>query len=288
MRSRLLLLSSVVALSLVVGCGGGGRRHHARQPVGAVAAGPAQADPQLDQLADSQAKAASARRSGAPLNGQILHGETSRPGSSQEFRVELDGGHCYWFGGATNEMGQRITLKVTDPHGAEVAVEKSKTTDAVLEYCPTTDGIFKIESTLAHHGQFSVAVYQGTRLAPAAAPAGPVDATPEALIQKEALAAAPGAKQVGAFYEGSADETSWSTSLTKGRCYWFIGAGTPGKVKKLSLYVWDQSNKRLTDNKASSNVVTVGHCAKDTGMFKFQAKVRSGSGLYKVAVFEKE
>lgn len=286
MRFRLVVLVSAASLTLLVGCGG--RRRHSRHPADGVPMAPAQADAQLDQLADSQAKAASARRDGAPLSGEILHGQTMRPGGAQDFRVQLDAAHCYWFGGATNEMGERITLTVSDPHGSEVAREKSSATDAILEYCPTTDGIFKVEGKLGHHGPFSIAVYQGSRLTPAAAPTGTVGPTPEALIQKEALAAAPGAKQVGAFFEGSADETSWSTSLTKGRCYWFIGAGTPGKVKKLSLYVWDPSNKRITDNKAETNVVTVGHCAKDTGMFKFQAKVRSGGGPYKVAVYEKE
>ena len=59
-------------------------------------------------------------------------------------------------------------------------------------------------------------------------------------------------------------------------------------MKKLSLYIWDPSNKRLSDNKADSNIATVGHCAKDTGMFKFQAKVSSGGGPYKVGVYEKE
>lgn len=284
MRTSLLALSSVgLVLSVVSGCGG----HRPHRPANGAPgpSQPAQADAQLDAMADSQAKAASARRSGAPLNGQILHGETQKPGGTQDFRVQLDAEHCYWFGGATNEMGQRITLTVSDPHGAEVAAEKGKGTDAILEYCPTTDGIFKVEGKLGHHGPFSVAVYQGTRLAAAPAPTG---VSPESLIQKEAAASAPGAKQVGTFYEGSSDETSWSTALTKGRCYWFIGAGTPGHVKKLSLYIWDPSNKRITENKADSNIATVGHCAKDTGMFKFQAKVHSGSGIYKVGVYEKE
>jgi hypothetical protein len=150
------------------------------------------------------------------------------------------------------------------------------------------DGIYKVESKLGHHGQYAVAVYSGTRLA-APVPAGPADGpTPEELIAKEAAAAAPGAKQVGTFYEGSKDETNWSTALKAGKCYWFIGAGQTGKVKRLFLYVWDPKNHRITDNKAESNVATVGHCAKETGMFKFQAKVASGSGPYKVAVFEKE
>lgn len=284
MRSSLLALSSIAALSLVAGCGGHRARHGRNEPV-AVIGGAAAVDPNLDAMADTQAKAASARRSGAPLNGQILHGETMRVGASQDFRVQLDAEHCYWFGGATNELGQKITLTVTDPHGVEVASEKGKSTDVLLEYCPTSDGVFKIESKIGYHGPFAIAVYQGTRLAPAASPTGD---TPEALIAKEALAAAPGAKQIGTYFEGSADQTSWSTALTKGRCYWFIGAGTPGKTKKLWLYLWDPQNSRITENKGESNVVTTGHCAKSTGMFKFQAKVYSGSGPYKVAVFEKE
>jgi hypothetical protein len=289
MRSSLLVLlgaaPAVFAFGAVTGCGG--HKHHERVngPV-AVLGGPATADPQLDSVADTNAKAASVRRSGVPLNGQILHGETTRPGGSQDFRVQLDADHCYWFGAATNELGQSISLIVQDPKGAEVASEKGKSTDALLEYCPATDGVFKVQGKTGYHGPFSVAVYQGTRLSPAVTAVG--DATPEALIAKEALAAAPGAKQVGTYYEGTADETSWSTSLTKGKCYWFIGAGTPGKTKKLWLYLWDPQNSRIADNKGDSNVVTTGHCAKSTGMFKFQAKVHSGSGPYKVAVFEKE
>jgi hypothetical protein len=289
MRSSLSALpcisvGTLVALSFVAGCGGHKRHDRVNEPVAVV--GAAQPDANLDAIADGNAKGASVRRSGVPLNGQILHGETLRPGGTQDFRVQLDADHCYWFGGATNEMGQTIALTVQDPKGAEVASEKGKSTDALLEYCPATDGVFKLQSKLGHHGQFSVAVYQGTRLSPAVTAVG--DATPEALIAKEALAAAPGAKQVGTFYEGTADQTSWSTALTKGKCYWFIGAGTPGKTKKLWLYLWDPTNSRITENKGESNVVTTGHCAKQTGMFKFQAKVYSGSGPYKVAVFEKE
>jgi hypothetical protein len=287
MRSSYLAVSSfagIIAFSLLAsGCGH--KERHARGPL--PVAGPAQADPQLDALAESQVKAASARRAGAPLNGEVLHGQTYEPGASQEFRVQLDGEHCYWFGGATNAMGEKIILKVLDPHGSKVASEKGKT-EALIEYCPTIDGIFKVEGTLAHHGPFSVAVYQGTRITPAAAPTGPVEVTPEQLIAKEAGSIAPGAKQVGNFYEGTADETSWSTTLTKGRCYWFIGAGTPGKTKKLWLYLWDPQNKRVTENRGESSVVNAGHCAKESGMFKFQGKVYSGSGPYKFAVYEKE
>jgi hypothetical protein len=284
MLSSFVLLGSVMALSTLMGCG----HRRVRQPIGEVPMAGGRPDPHLDQLADAQAKAASGRRSGAPLNGEILHGETMVPGASQEFRVQLDADHCYWFGGAASSMGEKIALYLSDPHGSSVASEKSKSTEVLLEYCPTSDGIFKIESKQGHHGPFSIAVYQGTRLTPATPAAGEAPMTPEALIQKEALSVAPGAKQVGTFYEGTADETSWSTALTKGRCYWFIGAGTPGKTKKLWLYVWDPSNSRITENRAESSVVNAGHCAKVSGMFKFQGKVHTGSGPYKFAVYEKE
>jgi len=286
----LLAIGSVVTLSLAsmaMGCGGGGGRH---RRASALPEGPMVAsapNPALDGLADDQARAASARRSGV-RSGEILHGETQQHGASQQFRVQLDAEHCYWFGGATDEMGEQIAIRVFDPSGKDVAVQKSKGQEALLEYCPSADGIYKVETKLGHHGQFALAVYGGARLAPAVAPAGVADPTPEELIAKEAPSAAPGGKRVGALFEGSAGETSWSAALTAGKCYWFIGAGQPGKVKKLSLYVWNPKNSRVTENKAESNVVSIGHCAKETGMFKFQAKVQSGSGLYKVGLFEKE
>ena len=244
-------------------------------------------NPKLDGLADDQAKAASARRSGT-RSGEVLRGETTRPGGNQQHRVPMDAEHCYWLGGATDEMGQGMTITLLDPQGKEVAQQKGEGQEALLAYCPAVDGIFKVETKLKHHGQFAVAVYGGTRIAPAVAPETVAGTTPEELIAKEATAAAPGAKRVGAFFEGTASESSWSAALTSGKCYWFIGAGQPGKVKELSLYVWNPKNTRITENKARTNVVTVGHCAKETGMFKFQAKVHSGSGAYKVALYEKE
>jgi hypothetical protein len=286
MRSRFVFAGSVLTLSALATLTACGHHEHSHRPAAsAVASAP---DPQLDQLADSQAKAASGRRSGAPLSGEMFHGQTWDKGESKDFRVQLDAEHCYWFGGASSASGQKIGLYLSDPHGSSVASEKGKGTEVLLEYCPTSDGIFKLETKIWENGQFSVAVYQGTRLTPAEVPVADVVMTPESLIQKEALSVAPGAKQVGTFYEGTADETSWSTSLTKDHCYWFIGAGTPGKTKKLWLYVWDPANSRLTENRAESHVVNAGICAKSTGMFKFQGKVHSGNGPYKFAVYEKQ
>jgi hypothetical protein len=76
--------------------------------------------------------------------------------------------------------------------------------------------------------------------------------------------------------------------LDAGTCYSFIAQGTPGKVKKLWLYLWDQSGKRIIESKGESPNATIGHCAKETGMFKFQVKVHSGSGDYKLGIYAKD
>jgi hypothetical protein len=55
----------------------------------------------------------------------------------------------------------------------------------------------------------------------------------------------------------------------------------------LYLYLWDGKNKRVTESKSDSDTAMVGHCAKENGMFKFQAKVDSGKGDYKVGVYVK-
>lgn len=259
---------------LAFGCG----RHHAR-PARAVV------DPALDVRADRQAQVASASR-GANRLGEVLHG-TVYEDESVEFKLELSADRCYWIGGASSGGTEKLALFLFDPRGKRAIYQKSRTTEALLDFCPSMDGIYRLETKLGESGHLAVAVYAGAR--PAAAPKAEVAKEPslEETIAKEAAATAPGTKQVGSFFDGSADETSWPFALERGRCYWFVGAGQPGKVKKLSLYLWDPANKRVTENRAETNTVSMGHCARESGMFKFQAKVGSGEGHYKVAVFEK-
>ena len=228
--------------------------------------------------AEQTAQAASVRRSGLRV-GEVLQGATRGDGESVDFRVALDTSHCYWFGGASNE---KIGLYLFDPKGKRVESQGGTPNDVLMEYCPSSDGIHRLESKLRRGGEFAVAVYAGSKPEPVAMVAVvPKEAGPaiEDLIAKEAAAAAPEAKQQGTFFEGSVDETTWSTALQAGKCYWFVAAGQTGKVKKLALYIWDPKNSRITATKAESNVVTAGHCAKETGMFRFQAK-----GKYHVMV----
>jgi len=289
MKRAALVAVTLSSLSLVAACGGGHRHHAAGGPRGGGGA-PAPGNDHLTASADQQAQAASARRGGVK-QGEVLQGATYGSGESVDFKVTLDQDHCYWFGGAANE---KIGLYLFDPQGKRVESQTGSPNDVLMEYCPVKDGVFRLEGKLWKRGEMAIAVYAGGKpepvaAAPAPAPAPPKESGPtmEEMIAKEASATAPGAKQVGAFFEGTVDETTWSTSLQAGKCYWFIGAGQTGKVKKLALYVWDPKNSRITATKAESNVVNAGHCAKETGMYRFQAKVTSGGGPYKVAVYEK-
>jgi len=274
--SATLLALPILPLAFSLTACGGGNRHHSAFGPGSGAVNPA-----LEATAQESAQAASVKHQGI-RQGEILRGATYGDKESVDFRVAMDSDHCYWIGGAANE---RLGLYLFDPKGKRVESRLPKTNDALLEYCPSSDGLHRLETKLHRKGELAVAVYVGAKPEPVAAPVAAAGPTLEEMIAKEAAAAAPGATQVGTMFEGSVDETTWSTALEAGKCYWFIGAGQTGKVKRLALYVWDPKSSRITQTKAESNIVTSGHCSKETGMYRFQAKVTSGSGPYKVAVY---
>ena len=270
-------LAIAIALAAAPGC----RRHAPISPT---------APSWLDGKVDEQGKAAS---QGGELVGTPFHGTSFKQGEGVDFQVLLDPTKCYWFSGVGDEQVQKLYLYLWDPADKRVQTKKVDGPMAVLTYCPETSGMFRLQGKVDEGvGHFAIGLYAKqaptktvkVEPPPAAAPAG-VDL--EKIIDKSAAAAAPGAKRVGDFYASSADEQDWFTELDAGTCYWVVAAGTPGKVKKLWLYLWDSNNKRVTENKGETPNAMVGHCPKESGMFKFQAKVNSGSGDYKVGVYAK-
>ncbi|HEX7602173.1 MAG TPA: hypothetical protein VF316_11230, partial [Polyangiaceae bacterium] len=151
-------------------------------------------------------------------------------------------------------------------------------------------GMFRVQVKVDEGaGHFVLAIFSK----PAGAkPAPPPAAAPEdleAMIEKQASSAAPGAKRVGEFFAGSTktgEKSDWFTALDPANCYWIIGAGGKG-VKKLFMYLWDPDTKRVADNLSDNPTSVLGHCPKQGGMFKFEAKVDSGSGEYKVGIYAK-
>lgn len=225
--------------------------------------------------------------------GETYHGVAQQDDEKVDWTVQLDAQHCYLLSGQGDENVQKLSLYAFDPIDKRIDSRRADTNTSLLKVCPEMAGPWRIQGKVAEgYGHFGMGVYAIAAApkpaAPPPTPAAPPPADLASAIESQATNAAPGATRVGGYFDGSSDFTDWFTSLDPGNCYWFIGAGEQGKVKKLSIYLWDPQNKRLGENRSESNTVMVGHCPTSAGMYKFEAKVESGSGPYKVGVFSKK
>jgi hypothetical protein len=263
---------AVAAAALVIaGC------HH--RPV--LSAAP---DPSLELRADGEAHAAAPD---GQRMGPALWGVGFEADGFTDFKVPLEAGHCYTFGFAGDATVQRLALYIWNPHEKRLDSQRTRTPEGVLKYCTTESGMYRLQGKVGAPGHFAMVPYVGPGPAVVAVvAAAPVDLT--TIIDQQAAAAAPGAARVGDYFAGNTPQSDWFIPMEVGKCYWVIGAGEAGKVKRLYLYLWDPQNRRLNESKAESTTPMLGFCPKDTpGMYKFQAKVDSGSGNYKVGVFAK-
>jgi hypothetical protein len=270
------LLSCAVAVTIFasLGCGRGQR------PIAATAA------PDLEGRADQQAHSA------APAGervGEALRGAAQENGYT-DWRLQLEAGQCYWFGYAGDPGVAKFSMYIFSPKDSRLDSARGKAPEGLFTHCAEQNGIYRLQGKVAEGaGHYAVVIYKTKSATPVAPPSAPEEQKVDlaAMIEKQAAAAAPGAKRVGDLYASSAEQADWYTSVEPGKCYWFIGAGEPKKVKRLYLYLWDSKNKRVTESKSDSENVMVGHCAKEPGMFKFQAKIDSGKGDYKIGVYVK-
>jgi hypothetical protein len=244
-------------------------------------------DPSLDPRADQEARVAAG--ADAQRIGPALWGVAYDKDQTTDFRVPLEAGSCYWFGFAGDAGIGRLWTYVWSPADKRIDSSRGRGPEGVLKICATESGMHRLQGKVADGaGHFAIVIYKGPGLPapPVAVAPAPVDLT--AIIEAQAGAAAPGAARVGDFFAGTASTSDWSTAMSIGKCYWIIGAGDPGKVKKLFLYLWDPQGKRVTESRSDSSTAVIGVCPKDVGgMYKFQAKVDSGSGAYQVGIYVK-
>ena len=273
------LLATLALLTLAVaGCGG--KKQIANAP-----------SPAIDAGVESQRAAFS----GAEPVGDLHRGAIDRTGTGQQFRVEMEVGQCYYLVGQGDEQVESLALYLWDQSGSRVASEGSPNNAVVLSHCPESSGLYKFESKIKEGaGHFAVGVFKKPNTAKAApepepaAPAVDRGLALEKLILAEAASAAPGATQKGAFHKaGTTEVTDWYVELSKGQCYWFIGAATD-EVDDYYIYLWDPANVRVGQTKADTNKATFGHCPVKTGMFHLQVKVDDEDGVVRLGVFEKK
>lgn len=276
LRNRLALSLSLTTLVAggLAGCG------HAPPPVAPTPS------PQIEASIKSQASAAAPD---TEMVGQLFRGVAYDKGELTDWHVELTQGNCYWFIGAGDGGVEKLSVYVWDQSNSRVAQERSKTNTAVVQACPKSTGTFKVEAkVMGGAGHYALGVFAKAAPEPPPEPVKEEKKGPdlEAIINKDAAAQAPGATLVGDFYSAANGKMDWYTTLSRGKCYWFIGAGGDD-IDDFYIYLWDPSNKRVGEQKSSGRKATFGHCPKEDGMFHIQVKTDSKSEKFKLGVFQK-
>jgi hypothetical protein len=248
----------------------------------------AQGDP-LDSavVAQARSQAADARQVGEFFRGS---------GEKTDYQILLDGGKCYWFSGMSENLTKLYMYLWTPGAGTftpRVADLRSPGA-GTMAYCAQVSGMYRYQVKSEGKGHFVVGVFAKDALKQVAAPVQEkVGPNLGPLCDRRAHAAAPGARRVGDFFEGSGnsighdDRFDFPIQLDAGKCYWVIACGEPDHVKSISLYLWGPNNKRITEAKGDDANPMIGHCAKETGMFKFQAKITGGGGHFKAGLYGK-
>lgn len=262
-----------VAVS-VVACGGGGGSSYVAGP-----------PPEwMDQKVEEQAHTADPA---VQREGDIMHAVAYGKAAPAEWLVHLDNQHCYWFSGVGSEGVDKLSIYLWDPGHSRVDSERAAGPTVLLKYCPTQSGPFRMQGKSGKgKGFMAVGVYSVAPqvVAPVAAPVV-VDLAP--LVDQQAASAAPGATRSGDYFTGSGDKSEWTVAIPAKSCFWMIGVGEPGKVKKLNVYIWDQNQKRVTESHNENNIAVAGSCTAVPQMYKFQEKIQSGGGQVKAAVYIK-
>lgn len=273
--NKFIHLSSILTLSLAAS---------ACKQAPAVSPTP---DPQLESMVMQQAESASP--GSEMVNEQLFRGVGYDKGEFQDFRVELQAGQCYIFVGAADETVSAFQIFVFDPQNSRATSEKAKGREALAQHCPTETGTYKVQGKIGRGaGHFAIGVFGKDAPAKLAkVEEGPAKLDLEAMILKDAEAAAPGATQVGTFYTGTAEKNDFFLKLDKGTCYWFIGAAQ-ADVDDYYIYLWDQGGTRLGQTKADTNKAQFGYCAKESSMFRVQVKVDEDDDAVKLGVFAKK
>ena len=240
---------------------------------------PANMDSRIDETAAQHA-------SDAGRVGRIFKSVAHEEGERKDWEMTVEAGKCYWWVAAGDAVVEGIYLILWDEQGDELTKKKEKSNDVVLAHCAKSSGLYKLQTRIfSGRGHFAIGMYEK------GAPRSPAEATPsdadlDQVIDAMAKAAAPNAERVGELYAGKDDWTQWFAAMEKGKCYWLIGAGDDD-ISELSLYLWGPDRERVTENRSENNRVTIGHCSKRDGMFRFEIKAASGSGGYKVGLYQR-
>ena len=241
------------------------------------------------------------------------------------FLVAMEPGRCYTLLGIGGPGVVDLDLFLFDPGNRRVALDRHTNKWPRIYYCASWAGSYRLEAKVKRGaGEAALRAYFASAGAPPIEPAPPPPAPPPPAppppapppvepppavvlpepaappgmpppegtgydvlsnaVDQQAQVSAPGARRVGEILRGFGGRTDWVVALDGGRCYTFIGAAGPG-VRKLYLYLWDPSGRRVADNRNPSPLTVLPYCAAYPGPYHLQAKVDERAGQYRVGTF---
>jgi hypothetical protein len=233
------------------------------------------------------------------------------------YLVPMEAGRCYTILGIGGPGVVDLDLFLFDPGNLRVALDRHTNNWPRIAYCASFNGQYRVEAKVKRGaGEAAVrAYYASTTGAPAPLPVPvqpavaaqppaavvvipppppdapePVGDTLSLAVDAQAQVSAPGYARQSEIYRGVASSeggrSDWYVQLEGGRCYNFIGAGGAG-VRKLFLYLWEPSGRRVTDRRNPGPLTIMPYCAPFPGPYHLQAKVDDGAGEYRVGVYVK-
>jgi hypothetical protein len=247
---------------------------------------------ELDTLAHA---AAADQAPASAILGASLDASSSEPPAG--FAIALEASRCYTVL-AVGPTGATLEAALYDPHDRRLAIDARPDGHAQLSACTQAAGRHRVEVRLkSGRGEIALRAFAGEAAAPTprrhkepavvAAPP-PKDTDPLSLaITQQAQVSAPGTRRINLFKSSGTkrnDRQDWYPKLDAGKCYTFVGVGIGG-VRTLSVYLWDPSNKRITDRRAPGTVAIMSACATVDGPYHVQAKMVKGAGDYGIGVY---
>jgi hypothetical protein len=219
----------------------------------------------------------------AAADAKQLGGFYTAKDGKNDYYVELQKDVCYWFI-ARGTADRDFKLTLWDGRNGRIDQIDASGGRAQVAHCAGEKNMYHVQvKTSGEGGAVKLGVFSS---ASKAGGGGKVDADLEKTIREEAKTAAPQARQVGGFHSATGKKTNFFVELQEGRCYWIIAAGGPD-TDDFTLYAWSHDSRRLAEKRDIKRKGQIGHCAQESGMYKFEVKLDDPADKVAVGGFGK-
>lgn len=228
------------------------------------------------------------------------YGIVMGPRQDRNFPLNLSAGYCYAFGTFAGNGARDTDVFVVDGAGAEIVQDIGGDRDALVRFCPPTDGQYQLRARLYDgNGPVFVAGWSQPRAGSGTTTQVPAptdtisrDSTAGAGLEENfrllnADMQARGYEPLGEATPGQLGESEtrdFSVNLEGGKCYAILAVGDAG-VRNLDLIV--QSGGRVVDRDVETDarpIVRV--CPDASGTQTIRVSMTSGQGSFVYAAYQ--